>query len=129
MVMISSFLALASGLLLTVLLGIVLGQLLRRLLPSWSEDAARLSPTATFVHLGITLATTAAGGYLTATVAGANALVHVLALAIIVLALAALSALQNRDKRSHLFLLLQVALSPIGIFAGGLIRLRYLGIL
>jgi len=129
MVVFSSFLALASGLLFTILLGILCGVLLKRLLPDWSEDAPRLTPMAVFVHLGISLATTAAGGYLTATVAGANALVHVLALAIIVLALAALSALQNRDKRSHLFLLAQVALSPIGIFIGGLIRLRYLGIL
>jgi len=53
----------------------------------------------------------------------------VLALGIVVLSLAALSALQARGKQPIWFQLSQVAVSPIGVLAGGLVRLRVLGIL
>ena len=69
------------------------------------------------------------GGYITAAAATGNPLVHVLALGITVLALAAVSALQSRGKLPVWFQLAQVAISPLGVLAGGLIRLRVLGIL
>ena len=47
----------------------------------------------------------------------------------VVLALAALSALQSRGKQPVWFALAQVAISPLGVLAGGLVRLRVLGIL
>jgi hypothetical protein len=53
----------------------------------------------------------------------------VLALSLIVLLLAALSALQARGKQPIWYALTLVALSPIGVLAGGLVRLRVLGIL
>jgi hypothetical protein len=71
----------------------------------------------------------AAGGYVTAWVAAANPLIHVLALGMVVLALAALSALQSRGKQPIWIQLALVAISPIGVLAGGLARLRVLGIL
>ena len=61
--------------------------------------------------------------------AHANPLIHVLALAITVLLLAALSALQQRGQQPVWYILSLVALTPIGVLAGGLIRLRVLGIL
>jgi hypothetical protein len=61
--------------------------------------------------------------------ADANPLVHVLALGIVVLALAALSALQSRGNQPIWYQLAQVAISPLGVLAGGLLRLRVLGIL
>ena len=65
----------------------------------------------------------------TAWVAAANPLIHVLALAMVVLALAALRALQSRGKQPVWYALILVAISPIGVLAGGLVRLRMLGIL
>jgi hypothetical protein len=53
----------------------------------------------------------------------------VLALGIIVLALAALSALQSKGKQPIWYQLALVALTPIGVLAGGLVRLRVVGIL
>ncbi len=66
---------------------------------------------------------------MTAWLAAANPLYHVLALAIIVLAMAALSALQQRGGQPIWYQLTLVALSPVGVFAGGIIRMRVLGIL
>ena len=66
---------------------------------------------------------------MTAWAAAANPLIHVLALALVVLALAALSALQLRGKQPIWYQLTLVAISPIGVLAGGLARLRVLGIL
>ena len=54
---------------------------------------------------------------------------HVLALSIIVLALSALTALQSRGKLPVWYLLVLLVVSPVGVVAGGLIRLRVIGIL
>ena len=45
------------------------------------------------------------------------------------LPLAALSALQSRGKQPIWYALALVAISPIGVLAGGLVRLRVVGIL
>jgi hypothetical protein len=50
-------------------------------------------------------------------------------LAIVVLALASLSALSARGRQSIWYQLAQVAISPVGVMLGGLTRLRVLGIL
>jgi len=47
----------------------------------------------------------------------------------VVLALAALSALQQRGQQPMAYMLALVAISPLGVLAGGLVRLRILGIL
>jgi len=46
----------------------------------------------------------------------------VLALALVVLALSALSALQSRGKQPVWYQLALVAITPIGVLAGGLVR-------
>jgi hypothetical protein len=81
------------------------------------------------VNLGTSFLAAAAGGYVTAWLAAANPLYPVLTLGIVVLALAALSALQAKGKRAIAYELALVALTPIGVLAGGLVRLRVLGIL
>jgi hypothetical protein len=68
------------------------------------------------------------GGYVTAWIATGNPLTYVLALALIVLLLSALSALQLRGKQPIWYQLLLIAISPIGVLAGGLIRLRLPGL-
>ena len=126
------------------LLVIVLTALLRRLVPSWVATDGKPQPPGSptsdlcpvewqpgyvFVNLGYSFLAAAAGGYVTAWAAVANPMVHVLALGIVVLALSALSAMQQRGKQPIWYQLALVAISPLGVLAGGLVRLRVLGIL
>jgi hypothetical protein len=129
MVIAHAFLALAAGFAVMVALVMGLASLIARFVPSWAGSEAKPQPSYAFVNLGSSLVASAAGGYVTAWVAAANPLIHVLALAMVVLALAALSALQSRGKQPIWIQLALVAISPIGVLAGGLMRLRVLGIL
>lgn len=129
MVVLHTFLALLSGLAATTLLALLWTASVAKWIPSWSIGEGRPQPGAVFVQLGAEFLTAAAGGYITALAAVANPLYHVLALGIIVLALAALSALQSRGKLPVWFQLALVAMPPLGALAGGLLRLRVLGIL
>jgi hypothetical protein len=142
-VILHTFLALAAGLAVVVLLGIALSALVARLVPSWTDAEVKLQPGTpagglcppgrkpgfAFVSLGSSFLAAAAGGYVTAWFATGNPLIQVLVLGLVVLALAALSALQLRGQHPIWFQLVQVALSPIGVLAGGLARLRVMGIL
>ena len=129
MVILYAFLALLAGYATMVVLVIVLTALLTRLVPSWVGSEGRPQSAYVFVNLGYSFLAAAAGGYITAWIAAGNPLVQVLALAMVVLALAALSALQTRGKQPIWYALSLLAISPIGVFAGGLVRLRVLGIL
>jgi hypothetical protein len=129
MVILHAFLALVSGFAVIALLVIAITALLTRMVPSWVGDEGRPQPSYVFVNLGYSFLAAAAGGYVTAWIAVANPLVHVLALGMVVLALAALSALQSRGKQPIWYQLAMVAISPLGVLAGGLLRLRVLGIL
>jgi hypothetical protein len=127
--MLGAFFALLSGLATIAVLSVFMTLLLRKLVPSWSDEQARPAYGAVFVQLGSAFLIAAAGGYVTSLAARANPLLHVLALGIAVLALAALSALQQKGSQPVWFQMAQVALSPLGVLAGGLMRLRALGII
>lgn len=131
MVVLHAFLALLAGFAVMALLVMLVTAALARLTPDWVDPAQSNSPSTSyvFVNLGYSFIAAAAGGYVTAWVAGNNPLYHVLALAIVVLALAALSALQQRGKQPVWYALTLVGLTPLGILAGGLVRLRVLAIL
>jgi len=129
MVILQAFLALAAGFAAMLLLVIVLTALLRHMVPSWTGAEGKATLGSAFVNLGCSFLAAAAGGYVTAWTAAANPLIHVLALGIVVLALAALSALQSRGKQPIWYALALVAISPVGVLAGGLVRLRVVGIL
>jgi hypothetical protein len=124
-----AFLALLAGYATMAVLVIAITALLTRLTPSWVGEQGRPSPGYVFVNLGYSFLAAAAGGYVTAYVAVANPLYHVLVLGVIVLALAALSALQSRGKQPIWYQLALLAIAPLGVMAGGLLRLRVLGIL
>jgi hypothetical protein len=124
-----AFLALVSGFLtMAVLIG-GFAALLAQLIPSWTDDESKPQAGYMFVNLGYSFLAAAAGGYVTAWIAAANPLYHVLALGIIVLVLAAVSAMQAKGKQPVWYQLTLIALSPLGVFAGGIVRLRILGIL
>jgi hypothetical protein len=140
MVILRAFLALAAGFATITLLGLALSALIKKLVPSWAGESKPESPDTNprnwisqpgpaFVHLGASFLTAAAGGYVTSWAADANPLVHVLALGIVVLALAALSALQSKGEQPVWYLLVQVVISPLGVLIGGLLWLRVQGIL
>jgi hypothetical protein len=129
MVIVHAFLALMAGFAVMVALVVGMAVLVARLAPSWTGSEATPQASYAFVNLGSSFLAAAAGGYVTAWVAAANPLIHVLALGIIVLALSALSALQSEGKQPIWIQLALVAVSPIGVLAGGLARLRVLGIL
>ena len=129
MVTLHAFVALLAGFATMAILVIVVTALLTRLAPSWVQSEGRPRPGYVFVNLGYSFLAAAAGGYVTAWAAYSNPLVLVLALAIIVLAMAALSAMQSRGKQPVWYQLALVAITPLGVMAGGLVRLRVLGIL
>jgi hypothetical protein len=129
MVALHAFLALLAGFATMAALVAVATALLQKLTPEWVSEKGAPKPGYIFINLGYSFLAAAAGGYVTAWIAAHNPLVHVLALAIIVLLLAALSALQQRGEQPVWYMLALVALTPLGVFAGGLVRLRILGIL
>lgn len=129
MVILHGFLALLAGFATMAILVILVTALITRLAPEWVGEQSRPRLGYVFVNLGYSFLAAAAGGYVTAWAASSNPLVHVLALAIAVLVLSALSALQMREKRPIAYQLALVAVSPMGIMAGGLVRLRLLGII
>ena len=129
MVILHAFLALVAGFATMALLVIVLTALLAKLTPGWVGDQGKPKPAYIFVNLGYSFIAAAAGGYVTAWASVANPLIHVLALGIVVLAMSALSALQSRGTQPVWYALTLLALMPFGVFAGGLVRMRALGIL
>jgi hypothetical protein len=129
MVVLHAFLALVAGFATMAVLIAIVTVLLRKLTPDWAAPSPTPQPAYVFVNLGYSFVAAAAGGYVTAWIAQRNPLIHVLALAIAVLLLAALSSLQQRGQQPVWYLLALVALTPIGVLAGGLVRLRVLGIL
>lgn len=128
MVVLRAFFALAAGFGTIAILVTTVTVLLQKFVPDWTDRSGPPPPGYTFVNLGCTFVAAGAGGYITAWMSEHNPLIHVLALAIAVLLLAALSALQQRGKLPVWYLLALVAITPIGVFVGGMVRLRVLGV-
>ena len=129
MVVLHTFLSLAAGFAAAMLVVLGLRGLLLLFAPSLAAVDARPGVSYTVANFGASFLAGAAGGYITAWVGAANPLVHVLTLGLILLGLAALSALQLRGQQPIWYQLAQVAIAPLGVLAGGLVRLRVLGIL
>jgi hypothetical protein len=128
-VILHAFLALLAGFAVMAALVAAMTALLARLAPGWVGAKGRPQPGYAFVNLGYSFLAAAAGGYATAWAAAANPLIHVLALGVIVLALAALSVMQSKGEQPIWYQLSLLAITPLGVLAGGLVRLRVLGIL
>ncbi len=78
------------------------------------RNEGKPQPGYMLVNLGYSFLAAAAGGYVTAWAAAANPLIHVLALAIVVLALSALSVLQSKGKQPIWYQLTLVAIYAAG---------------
>jgi hypothetical protein len=129
MVTLHAFLALLAGFAIMTLIIIAVTAALTKLAPAWARSEGRPAPSYALVSLTYTFAAAAAGGYITAWAARENFLADVLALAVVVLILGALSALQMRGRQPVWFQIAQVTISPLGVMAGGLLRLRITGLL
>lgn len=129
MVMLHAFVVLAAGFAAAMLLVLALRGVLQLAAPSLTAIEAHPGFSYTMVNLGVSFLAGAAGGYTTAWVGRANPMVHVLALGLILLALAALSALQMRGQQPIWYQLGQIVVAPAGVLVGGLVRLRVLGML
>jgi len=129
LVILRAFLSLLAGFAAMTLLVAAMTAILAQLIPEWVGAEAKPRPADTFVNLGYSFLAAAAGGYITAWIAAANPLLLVLVLGIVVLAMSALSALQARGKQPIWYALTLVALMPLGVLAGGLVRLRVVGII
>lgn len=128
MVIFHAFVALLAGFLSMAVLVTIATAVLTKLVPEWVGAEGHPRAGYIFVNLGYSIAAAMVGGYVTAWAAKGNPLIHALALAFIVMLLAALSALQQRGKQPIWYQLLLVATTPIGIVAGGLLRLRMMGL-
>jgi hypothetical protein len=129
LVILYAFRALLAGFATMAVLVGILTALLAWLVPGWVGAEGRPRPGYIFVNIAYSFLAAAAGGYVTVVVARRNPLVLVLALAIIVLLMAALSALQSRGKQPIWYQLALVAITPMGVLAGGILRLKVLGLL
>lgn len=129
MVVVHAFLALLAGFAAMAVVVMLVTALVTRLAPEWAGAEGKPRPGYAFVNLGYSFLSAAAGGYVTAWVAAGNPLVLVLVLGIVVLAISALSALQTRGAQPVWYALTLLTLMPLGALAGGLVRLRVLGIL
>jgi hypothetical protein len=123
-----SFEALLAGLAGILLLVGLVRSLVIRFVPDWAGQGADPGPGGMLVQLGATFLSSAAGGCLTAWVSPADPLRHVFVLGLVVLVLGALSVREARQKVSIGFRLALIAIAPLGVVAGGLARLRILGV-
>ena len=129
MVTLHAFVALLAGFLTMTLIVVAATALIAHLVPSWVGDPGNPSGGYIFVNLGYSFLAAAAGGYVAAWIGSATPVAHTLVLAVVVLLISALNAVLARGKQTIAYQIALVILSPIGIIAGGLARLRVLGIL
>lgn len=129
MVTFHAFLALLAGFVTMTAIVVAATALIAFLVPSWVGDPNRPSGGYLFVNVGYSFLAAAAGGYVTAWLGSSGPLVHTLVLAVIVLVISALNAVLSRGKATIAYQIALVILSPVGVVAGGLVRLRTLGYL
>lgn len=129
MVILRTFMALLAGFATMAVLVMGVTALLSRLTPGWVGSEGRPGPGYVFVNLGYSFLAAAAGGYVTACVADVNPLPLVLGLAVVVLVMGAISALQARGRQPVWYQVALLVISPLGVVAGGLVRLRATGVL
>jgi hypothetical protein len=129
MLILSALLALVGGFLTMALLVGVATAVLMKWAPDWVGATGRPGPAYIAVNLGYSFLAAIAGGYVTAWIAKDNPLIHVLVLALTVLLLSALSAVQQRGRQPIWYQLTLLAMTPVGVFVGGWVRLKVIGLL
>lgn len=103
--------------------------LIAKLAPGFVGPRGRPQGAYILLNLVCSFAAAVAGGYVTAWLATGNPLPKVLMLAIVVLAISAISALEARDRQPVAYQLGIAVLAAAGVILGGWLRLRLLGLL
>jgi hypothetical protein len=121
-----AFLALLGGFVsMAVIVGVITAAL-TRFAPSWVSATGNPRPAYIAVNLTYSLIAAAVGGYVCAWIAASNPVGHALVLAIAILVLSGLTALQQRGLQPLGYQIALMAIAPIGVICGGLLRLKVL---
>lgn len=123
-----SFLAILAGFVTIVGLMGIATALLRRFAPNVTRDDAPPDPFIMAVNVGVGLVCSLLGGYVTARYSQGNPVVHAMMLALTVLLLSAMSALQMKGKQPVYYLLILTIIPPLAVLCGALLRLRQMGL-
>ena len=127
--LISEFLAILAGFVTMMVPMVAITRVLQARAPEWVGPSGSPRPSYGAVNLVYSFLAAMAGGFVAACIASQNPLDTALALAIVILVLGGLSALNSRGKQPVWYLVLLLIVSPMGAVAGGLLRMRMLGIL
>jgi hypothetical protein len=122
-----SFLAIGGGFLTLAVLVAISTFLTKRFAPRFADNSQPQLIYKLF-NLASSAVFAMTGGYVTACIARGNPLVHTLALAMVVLLLSALSALQLKGTVPVAYQLTLTMLTPLAVLSGGMLRLKQLGI-
>jgi hypothetical protein len=80
-------------------------------------------------YVGVSFVAASVGGYVAALIAADYPLATALALGIVTLVLGGVGTLQSGEKYPLWYLILLLIVTPIGVVAGGLIRMKAVGAL
>jgi hypothetical protein len=122
-----SFLAILAGFITIVGMMGIATAVLKRVAPDLSNDNSP-DPFIMAVNVGVGLVCSLLGGYVTARYAQGNPIVHALMLALGVLLLSALSAVQMKGKQPTYYLLILTTIPPLAVLCGGLLRMHQIGL-
>lgn len=124
-----AFLALFAGFMsMALIVGVITAVLMKRA-PAWVGTTGNPRAIYMWVNLGYSFIAAMIGGFVTTWIAKQQPLIHMLALAIIVLLLGGLSALQQRGQQPLWYQFALLVLMPITVLCGGLLRLRIAGLI
>jgi hypothetical protein len=106
---------------------LVITGFLQSRVPEWVGEEGSPRPAYVAVNLLYSFLAAVGGGFVAAVIARQNALDTALALAIVVLVLGGLSAMQAKVRPPLWYQVPLLIVSPLGVIAGGLIRIGVLG--
>ena len=123
------FVAMLAGFTITAGLTSAVSVLLPKLVPAWAgRDGSPRRPLLV-AYVGVSFVAASVGGYVAALIAADYPLATALALGIVTLVLGGVGTLQSGEKYPLWYLILLLIVTPIGVVAGGLIRMKALGAL
>lgn len=124
MVILRAVWALLAGFAVMTALVFAITMLLMKKAAAWVGAPGRPNPAYLLVNIAYSFVAAVAGGYVTAWIAADNPLPRVMMLAIVVLAMSAISALEARGRQPLGYQIALAVLAPLGVVAGCLIWLK-----
>jgi hypothetical protein len=125
--LVNGFLALLIGFVNMVVPVFMITGFLQSRVPEWVGEEGSPRPAYVAVNLFYSFLAAVGGGFVTALIAHQNALDTALALAIVILVLGTLSTLQAKVRPPLWYQVPLLIVSPLGVIAGGLLRIKFLG--